>query len=108
MAPDEPPAGLSVSVVYSPRAGQIDEVPLRLPNGASVADALRASGLSQRHPGVAFETLPVGVWGRFCERSDRLRDGDRVELYRPLQVDPKEARRRRYRAQTKPARPGRG
>lgn len=92
---------LRISVAYSPRAGEVDEVNLRLEPGATVADALRASGLQARHPGVALDSLPVGVWGAFCRRDDLLRDRDRVELYRPLQVDPKEARRRRQRAQVR-------
>jgi putative ubiquitin-RnfH superfamily antitoxin RatB of RatAB toxin-antitoxin module len=108
MAPDDADAPLTVSVAYSPRAGEVDEVTLKLAPGSTVGDALRASGLSVRHPGLALEALPVGVWGSFRDRSDRLRDRDRVELYRPLLVDPKEARRLRYRAQGKPARVRRG
>ena len=99
MGRDDRPALLSVSVAYSPRAGEVDLVELTLPVGATVADALRASGLQARHPGHALETLPVGIWGAFCERGDALRDRDRVELYRPLQVDPMESRRRRQQAQ---------
>ena len=105
MAPDDTPASLRVSVAYSPRAGEVDEVNLQLAPGATVADALRESGLQARHPGLALEALPVGIWGAFCDRSDALRDRDRVELYRPLRVDPKEARRRRQRAQGKFKRP---
>ena len=92
-------ARLSISVAYSPRAGEVDEVSLHLEPGATVADALRASGLQARYPDVALDALPVGIWGSFCERSDALRDHDRVEVYRPLLVDPKEARRRRQQAQ---------
>ena len=99
MAPADAAARLSVSVAYSPRAGEVDEVNLQLEPGATVADALRASGLQARYPGVALDALPVGIWGSFCERSDALRDHDRVEVYRPLLVDPKEARRRRQQAQ---------
>ena len=101
MVRDDPGAALTVSVAYSPRAGEVDEVTLRLAPGATVADALRDSGLQVRHPGLALDTLPVGIWGSFCERGDALRDRDRVELYRPLRVDPKEARRQRQRAQAK-------
>lgn len=90
---------LNVSVAYSPRAGEVDEVSLQLAPGATVADALRESGLQGRHPGIALEALAVGIWGSFCDRGDSLRDRDRVELYRPLRVDPKEARRQRQRAQ---------
>lgn len=101
MAHDEAAAPLTVSVAYSPRAGEVDEVSLRLEPGATVADALRLSGLAARHPGLAIDALPVGLWGAFCGRDDRLRDRDRVELYRPLRVDPKEARRQRQRTQVK-------
>ena len=90
---------LRVSVAFSPRAGEVDVVELLLPAGATVADALRESGMQSRHPDHALERLPVGIWGAFCERTDLLRDRDRVEVYRPLQVDPKEARRQRQRAQ---------
>ncbi|HEY4066712.1 MAG TPA: RnfH family protein [Burkholderiaceae bacterium] len=94
-------AELRVSVVFSPRAGEVDEVELRLPAGATVADALSASGMQARHPAHDLAALPVGLWGAFCERGDVLRDRDRVELYRPLRVDPKEARRQRQAAQRK-------
>ena len=93
------PAELRVSVVFSPRAGEVDEVELLLPPGATVADAIAASGMQARHPDHDLTPMPVGLWGAFCERSDTLRDRDRVELYRPLKVDPKEARRQRQQAQ---------
>jgi putative ubiquitin-RnfH superfamily antitoxin RatB of RatAB toxin-antitoxin module len=105
---DEGGAALSISVAYSPRAGEVDEVNLRLEPGATVADALHASGLQARYPDLALDALPVGIWGAFCQRSDPLRDRDRVELYRPLLVDPKEARRQRHRAQAKPGKVKRG
>ena len=101
MAPDDASTTLRVSVAYSPRAGEVDEVGLQLAPGATVADALRASGLQVRHPGLALDELPVGIWGASCDRDDALRDRDRVELYRPLRVDPKEARRLRQLAQGK-------
>jgi putative ubiquitin-RnfH superfamily antitoxin RatB of RatAB toxin-antitoxin module len=93
------PAELRVSVVFSPRARVVDEVELLLPPGATVADALRESGMQARHPQVDLAALPVGIWGAFCARDDTLRDRDRVELYRPLRVDPKEARRQRHQVQ---------
>jgi putative ubiquitin-RnfH superfamily antitoxin RatB of RatAB toxin-antitoxin module len=87
---------LSVTVACSPRAGVVDEVLLALPEGATVADALRESGMSARHD---THGLAVGVWGVLAEPGDQLRDRDRVELYRPLLVDPKEARRLRQQKQ---------
>lgn len=89
------PDAVDVVVAFAPVAGQVDRVALRLPAGSTVADALAASGLLQRHP--QAEALVPGIWGRKAEPSTVLRDQDRVELYRPLLCDPKEARRQRYR-----------
>lgn len=89
---------LNITVSFSPRAGEVDEVVVRLLPGATVEEAVEASGLPARQPQADIERLPVGVWGVRCERSRALRERDRVELYRPLTVDPKEARRLRYRA----------
>ena len=94
MASAEP---LSVSVAYSPRAGTVDEATLQLPPGATLIDALRASGLLQRHPEIDLAVLRTGIWGRAKPHDTPLRERDRVEVYRGLVVDPKEARRQRYR-----------
>lgn len=91
------PALLRVEVVFSPRAGVVDHTELALPASATLADALAASGLAERHPEVT--TLPAGIWGRVQPPDTPLRDRDRVEVYRPLLVDPKEARRLRYKRQ---------
>ena len=70
----------------------------QLPSGATLVEALQASGVLERHPGIELATAKVGVWGKLAALDTPLRDGDRVELYRPLMVDPKEARRLRYRS----------
>ena len=62
-------------------------------DGAIVADALRVSGIEEHFPEVSFDELQVGIWGKPVERAHTLRDGDRVEIYRPLEMDPREARR---------------
>ena len=93
MGPDD---GLHVEVVYCAAPGQADVVQLRLDAGATLADAVRASGLVDRH-GLAWEGLAVGIWCRKQAPEAPLRDRDRVEIYRALKVDPKEARRLRYR-----------
>ncbi len=81
-------------------------IALRLEHGATVADALAASGLAEQ-PGVPdTERCAVGVWGEVAERGRRLRDGDRVEIYRPLITDPREARRRAAEAGRTLGRPG--
>ena len=68
-----------------------------LPVGATVADAVAASGLEAAWPGVAIADDRLGVFGRRVASRQVVRDGDRVEVYRPLLLDPKEARRRRAR-----------
>jgi putative ubiquitin-RnfH superfamily antitoxin RatB of RatAB toxin-antitoxin module len=91
---------IRIEVVYSPGPGQVDAVTLDLPEGATVGAALSACGGPQgwlvRH-GLQAATADAGVWGRRQPASHPLRDGDRLEIYRPLRCDPKEARRQRYR-----------
>jgi putative ubiquitin-RnfH superfamily antitoxin RatB of RatAB toxin-antitoxin module len=69
-------------------------IELTLPAGATVADAIDGSGIVGHFPGLAAENLATGIWGRETSATTILRDGDRVELYRPLAMDPREARRR--------------
>lgn len=91
-------AEFQVELVYSPRPGELEQLSLRVAPGATVLHALRASGLLERHPDIDLATQAVGVWGRKCPLSQALRERDRIELYRPLTVDPKEARRQRFRS----------
>jgi hypothetical protein len=93
-----PAERLVVEVVYCPRPGQCDCRTIELEAPVTVANALRASGLPVQH-GLDLADIRVGVWGRAQPLDAALRTRDRVEIYRPLQVDPKEARRLRYRAQ---------
>ena len=87
---------ISVAVVASRVTGQVQQIDLQLPLGASVRDALLRSGLCPQTGDVA---LKVGVWGQLRALDHVLRDRDRVEVYRPLQNDPKDARRMRHRQQ---------
>jgi putative ubiquitin-RnfH superfamily antitoxin RatB of RatAB toxin-antitoxin module len=61
--------------------------------GATVADVIARSGIARRFAATALDDLQAGIWGRPVDRDHVVTEGDRVELYRPLQVDPKEARR---------------
>ena len=88
-------ARMRVAVACSPRAGEAFEVEVELPAPASAWDAVRASGVLDRWPELAAGEPSVGIWGRATSAAAVLRDGDRVELYRPLAADPQEARRRR-------------
>lgn len=72
-----------------------EAVSVRLPAGATAADAVRASGILERHPEIDLARQKIGIYGRVVNAHARLSDGDRVEIYRPLVLEPKEARRRR-------------
>jgi uncharacterized protein len=87
---------LTVTVAYSPAPRQLDVVELTLAPGATVALALAQSGLLARHGDVDLSTQKIGVWGHLCALDQVLRHLDRVEIYRSLLVDPKEARCLRY------------
>ncbi len=81
---------------------------LTVPPGASVGDAIRASGILEHFPEIDLELNRVGVFGEPSRLEAAVRDGDRIEIYRPLAIDPKEARRRRAaRKHAAPARPDR-
>jgi uncharacterized protein len=86
---------MNIEVVFCAQPGSTDRVSLQLPEGSTLQDAVAKSGLCQRH-GLNQGALQAGIWGRVQAPDTKLRDLDRVELYRPLQVDPKEARRLRY------------
>ncbi len=68
-------------------------VKLELPTGSKVADAVRASGLVERFPELEIRDDHLGIFGELCRPDRVLDDGDRVELYRPLKLDPKTIRR---------------
>lgn len=90
---------LRVTVVYSPSAREVQEISLELTAPCSVLQALQQSGLLAQYPGIDHPHTTVGVWGRKAPLDQVLRDRDRVEVYRPLRVDPKVARRERFASQ---------
>ncbi len=82
-------------------------VGLTLGAGASVQDAITASGMLDRYPGIDLQINKVGIFARLVKLDAPLRDRDRVEIYRPLIADPKEVRRQRA-AEGKAMKKGRG
>lgn len=83
---------VAIELVYAlPDAQEV--IALEVPCGTTVAEAIDASGLSALH-GITPGT-PVGIYGRRVNNDTVLRDGDRVEIYRALMADPKQARRGR-------------
>jgi uncharacterized protein len=86
-------------VVYSPAPRRVHEWPVVLAPGATVLHALQASGVQAAFPDLDPGAVSVGVWGHKASLQQQVREGDRVEIYRPLTVDPKVARRERFRKQ---------
>jgi putative ubiquitin-RnfH superfamily antitoxin RatB of RatAB toxin-antitoxin module len=85
---------ISVQVAFATPQTQL-VFDLALNAGASIAEAILTSGICARFPELDLETLQAGVWGKIRSRSYPLREGDRVEIYRVLKADPKDARRSR-------------
>jgi putative ubiquitin-RnfH superfamily antitoxin RatB of RatAB toxin-antitoxin module len=77
--------------VALPGSQEVETV--ELAQGASLADALSAARVRERHPDLAIEA--VGIWGKRCAPETVLREGDRVEVYRALTADAKAMRRAR-------------
>lgn len=83
---------MQIEVVFALPERQ-ELVTVELEEGATVADAIERSAIAELFPGHEVRALPVGVWGRVVDRGHVLEEGDRVEIYRPLAIDPREQRR---------------
>lgn len=83
-----------VEVVYATPTRQ-EVIGLAVRPGATVGQVIRESGVLGRFPEIDLACNRVGIFGELAALDDAVRDGDRVEIYRPLAADPKEARRRR-------------
>lgn len=84
----------TVMVVYArPEVQRLKYLPYR--PGMRVIDAIEQSGILAEFAEIDLARNPVGIFGRRCSLERPLHPGDRVEIYRPLAIDPKEARRRR-------------
>jgi uncharacterized protein len=86
------PDSVQVEVVFAAPETQA-VVALTLEPGATVHDAIIRSGLLQKFPGIDLVRQRVGIFGRTVSLDTNVKDGDRVEIYRPLTRDPKQARR---------------
>ncbi len=80
--------------------GRQEVIEIELPEGSRVADAIERARARDFFPGVDAAQLRLGIWSRTCDAQTVLRDGDRVEVYRPLVADPKAMRRARARLKT--------
>lgn len=89
---------ITVAHCLAPR--QVQEFQIDLPEGARASQALQACGIGLQEDGAPGDPgWLLGIWGRRCTPAAALQDGDRLEVYRPLRVDPKVARRERFKGQ---------
>jgi len=100
-----PDRDAKVEVAYA-LPGRQRVVQLPLLDGMTALDAVQAAGLEREFPEIAGHDLVLGIYGRRVEATQVLKGGDRVEIYRPLKFDPRDARRRAAQA-VRPARRGR-
>ena len=99
---------MQIQCLYSPSARQLIELSLTLPEGCTVSAAVQSLKLRpELHEHLkdletAFQDeRGLGIWGRIAQRTATLKPGDRLEIYRPLLVDPKMARKKRFKGQGK-------
>ena len=85
---------LHIEVVYAlpTRACLIS---VDVPSGTTIKQGIELSGILKQCPDIDLSKNKVGIFGKLKELDTRLNDGERVEIYRPLKADPKEARRKR-------------
>ena len=100
------PAEISVEVAYATPERQCI-LPLRVAKGTSAYDAVLKSGITREFPEIDLDAQAMGIFARPLNGKGRplpseyvLREGDRVEIYRPLQIDPKQARLQRARSKS--------
>lgn len=93
---DAPAATIEVELVYALASEQLTQI-LRVPVGTRIGQAIEQSGVLVRHPEIAAQRLKIGIFGRRVGPTAVLCEFDRIEIYRPLIADPKQARRARAR-----------
>jgi putative ubiquitin-RnfH superfamily antitoxin RatB of RatAB toxin-antitoxin module len=87
-----PMSEFEVEIVFAlPDRQSLKSVPVA--TGETVADVVAKSGLRADFPEIEIDSLAVGIWGREADRTQPVKEGDRIEVYRPLEMDPREARR---------------
>jgi putative ubiquitin-RnfH superfamily antitoxin RatB of RatAB toxin-antitoxin module len=83
----------TIEVVYAlPDRQRVVQLPLR--DGMTALEAVQAAGLEREFPEIACRDPVLGIYGRRVAATEVLRSGDRVEIYRPLKFDPRDARRK--------------
>lgn len=85
---------ISIEIVYgTPTQQKLSS--FTVPSGSTIQEAIESSGFLSEFPEIDLNVNNVGIWNRSKKLSEVLKDGDRIEIYRPLIADPKEVRKRR-------------
>ena len=90
---------MEIEVAYATPDKQI-LLSIDVPPGCTVAEAISLSGIREEFPGIELDPKAVGIFSRKVSMDHELKEGDRVEIYRPLVADPKEMRKQRARAES--------
>jgi putative ubiquitin-RnfH superfamily antitoxin RatB of RatAB toxin-antitoxin module len=85
---------MQVEVIYALRSEQ-NLLRLEVAEGSSIQSVIEQSGILERYPEIDISKLKVGIFSRLADLSHVVREDDRIEIYRPLVIDPMEARRLR-------------
>lgn len=85
---------MNVGVCYADSDRQL-WLRMEVPDSSSVEDAIRHSGILERFPEIDLSEQKVGIFGKLVKLDSPLKEGDRIEIYRPITADPKTVRRRR-------------
>ena len=85
---------LEVEIVYG-KTGAARVIRLKVPDNTTLRQAIEQSGILERYPQIDLDKDKVGIFSRKRELCDPVQAGDRIEIYQPLKVEPREARRRR-------------
>ena len=100
MTDKEIQSSINIEVVFAMPQRQ-ELIALKVRVGSTLADAITQSGIAEKFEGFELDLAKVGIFGHKASPDQVLRDGDRVEIYRPLIADPKEVRRQRALKQAK-------
>ncbi len=83
---------IHITLAYASSPQQQIEIPLTVEENCTLALAIQRSGILKIFPEIKLGSVPVGIFGKKVALDEILQNGDRVEIYRPLKMDPKQAR----------------
>ena len=84
---------MNVGVAYGKAARQV-WLKIAVPDGSTALDAIHLSGILKQFPEIDLEAQKIGIFGKLVKPDKALKDGDRVEIYRPITADPELVERR--------------